>query len=152
MSNEIQDPAAITTPPSKLAKLKRWWPTLPIAAIAIPIVAWLAGETKPKPVADMPLTIVYSALQTNWEATVSSSHDPRLPVAVLTLTNGTLATNMINLNVRRAEIYRMSLLGFRKPDGGILPIAQAAVRAGTIVQTNGVDSVVLTEFTTSTNK
>lgn len=151
MSNETNPtPAPLTTTPTK-TKTKWWWISALITVIGAAIAGfWPGGEAKQPQQPDMPLTIVYSALQTNWEATVSSSHDPRLPVTVLTMTNGTLATNIMNLNVRRAEIYRTSLLGFRKLDGGILPVAQAVVVAGRISQTNGVDFVSFTEF--STNK
>jgi hypothetical protein len=146
MSDEIKtDPTTTTTPTSKP---KRWWLTIPFAAViaALTGVLWPSGETKQD---DMPLLIIHSVLQTNWEATIQSSHDPRLPVTVLTMTNGTLATNMMNLNVRRAEIYRASLLGVRRADGVILPVAQAAVLAGTIAQTNGIDATVLTQFQTN---
>ena len=152
MSDEIKTDPTSTIPPtpastSKLAKLKRWWPTIPSAAVIAILtgVLWPNGETKRD---DTPLLVIYSVLQTNWEATVQSSHDPRLPVTVLTLTNGALATNMNNLHVRRAEIRRASILGF-KADGVLLPVAEALIRAGTIHQTNGIDATVLTQFQTN---
>jgi hypothetical protein len=150
MSDEIKtDPTPLTpTPTSKLAKLKKWWPTIPSAALLATLTGILWPNEKAKQ-ADMPLLIIYSGLQTNWESTVQSSHDPRLPVTVLTMTNGALATNMMNLNVRRAEIYRTSLVGFKGSDGAIVPVAQAVVIAGIIAQTNGVDATVFTQFRTN---
>jgi hypothetical protein len=142
MSDEIKP---TSEPTSKLAKLKRWWPAGPAAAV----IAILTGALWPNKKAeqpDTPLLVIYSALQTNWAATIESSHDPRLPVTVLTLTNGAFATNMNNLNVRRAEIYRSSLLGVKRSDGVILPVAQAVVIAGTIAQTNGIDAATITQF------
>jgi len=149
MSDEIKTDPTSTIPPthaptSKLAKLKRWWPTIPSAAVLAILTGalWPDGETKQ---ADTPLLVIYSVLQTNWEATVQSSHDPKLPVTVLTMTNGALATNMNNLHVRRAEIHRTSILGF-KADGALLPAAQAVVLAGIIFQTNGVDYTIITRL------
>lgn len=152
MSDEIT-PTPTSPPPAPTglaAKLKRFWPTIPAAILGF-VAAWLSTGDPSKD--DRPLLVVHSSLQTNWAPTVESSHDPRLPVTVLTLTNGALATNMQNVHVRRAEIHRVSLLGFKKPDGdGIVPVAQAGVLAGVIAQTNGIDSTVLSEFRTPTNK
>jgi hypothetical protein len=151
MSDEIKtEPIPLTpAPTSKWAKLKKWWPSIPTAAsLAILTgVLWPSGKAKQDDTP--PLLVIYSGLQTNWDATVQSSHDPRLPVTVLTLTNGALATNMNNVNVRRAEIYRTSLVGFKGPDGSIVPVGQAAVILGAIAQTNGVDSTVFSQLRTN---
>ena len=149
MSDEINPIPLTPAPTSKWAKLKKWWPTIPSAALLATLVRVIWPHVQADKQADMPLLVIYSGLQTNWEATVQSSHDPRLPVTVLTLTNGALATNMNNLIVRNAQIYRTSLVGFKGPDGSIVPVAQAVVIAGSIAQTNGIDSAVLTQLRTN---
>jgi hypothetical protein len=149
MSDEIKtDPIPLTPAPSKLAKLKKWWPSIPSAAFLATLVGVLWPHGQAKQADAPPLVVISSGLQTNWSAT-EVSHDPRLPVTVLTLTNGLLFTNINNVIVRRAEIYRASLVGFKGPDGSIVPVAQAVVIAGSIVQTNGVDSTVLTQLRTN---
>lgn len=148
MSDEINPIPLTPAPTSTWAKLKKWWPSIPSAAFLAMLVGvlWPHGKTAQ---VDPQLVVIYSGFQTNWDATVQSSHDPRLPVAVLTLTNGALATNMNNLIVRRAEIHRTTLIGFRAADGGFVPVAQAGIIAGTIAQTNGINTIIVAQLHTN---
>lgn len=143
MSDETKPIDTPTTTPTK----KKWWVVVAAALASVATggaLLWPKGQEAKTP--DNPLVVVWSFLTTNWDAQVQGIHDPRLPVTITTLTNGATATNWINVNVRRAAIHRTSMLGFKTVSGGILPLAEARVVAGSIDQTNGVDTAILNEY------
>lgn len=86
------------------------------------------------------LVVLSSTLFTNWSLVGGNGYDSNRPVSIVVLKDGSKFTNRLNLVIRKAVVYRYTVLGLIAKDGTAVPLVHETISKGQITQTNGVDT------------